>query len=94
MNVDVDTGVMAVTVTALGLFGYTYFGYPVLLWLISRMTGHLRTDAAAPTPPIHPAPAAPAAEPTPTAPTDHNTPDSKDHPQPAAARPNPHPPLP
>lgn len=48
MNVDLDTGVMAVTVTALGLFGYTYFGYPVLLWLISRMTGHLRTDAAAP----------------------------------------------
>jgi hypothetical protein len=28
------------------------------------------------------------------APTGHNTPDSKDHPQPAAARPNPNPPLP
>jgi cellulose synthase/poly-beta-1,6-N-acetylglucosamine synthase-like glycosyltransferase len=48
MNMDVNTGAIVVTITALGLFGYTYLGYPVLLWLVGKMTAPLRTVPAGP----------------------------------------------
>ncbi len=37
---DIDSATIAVTLTAVGFLGYTYVGYPVVLWLLSHiMTG-------------------------------------------------------
>ena len=48
MNMDVNTGAIVVTITALGLFGYTYLGYPVLLWLVGKMTAPIHMVPAGP----------------------------------------------
>ena len=43
MNIDTTTLLMGVTVTALGLFGYTYLGYPLVLWIVDKLTSPIRT---------------------------------------------------
>lgn len=48
MNVNFETSVMIVTAAAILLLGYTYLGYPALLWLLRRTTATVRAEDRTP----------------------------------------------